>query len=1611
MGLFSFIFGRKEKKDNKVQSHRQEPRRNSEPVSSQYSHESSDWQNSSLEEGLDLEGTISKVLGCGILVDVGRGLGFVHVSNMSCGFLTKEDIAAFYHEGQKVHVVVLGYNEKKQLQLGIKQILKCEYEEGEEIMVLVRRKSETNGLESITTDENHIKCFIPADELSWKQDKDADDFIGQSITVKVLRFNTGFKRLTGSIRQMTDPWTTPNDIKEGKCIEVRVTAHQDKGILISTINEGIPGRIFKNQITWLVADDDITNDDYPKINDIVRAVVTKFNPQAKKLNCSLRELQPNPWYSMQAGKVVSGTVINGEPGNYTVRLENGIKCKCGDKVKMPLRQSIEFMVKTVDTISRTAEVSKQAIDDNLQKMNTINDFFNNRVVRRHAFIIKGVVLFPQDVLCDGNPIAMPFALKFIDYVNSHPECLIKYKEIGEISTPQANYTRIMVDVRDLGYHASLSDIDALRNAEVNVRNIVTKTENGYIVQVACRLGYIAKGNLDATENIAEEQKARFVAFGDELCLDRIDIEHEDIEGSKAAESNTNLFHLDNDEIEVLDENDRAIIEAFEDSNPKVNKENINRVDLKLYVSYNPDTMPQLRNFLESDPDYFASNNFWLTSSKNEKDIQSICIYDHRNVMLVCSANDRFISVHDFYHDRQLAYAQQELNHNKHPLFLPANNLHLCKMFDVPGSFNAEEVRLNIARQYDIFTRILPNLSKKIIANKRTIGRDYITMSQYLKYQQNIERKRLQGIELTVDSNHIRVGAKEGSREVGLYVSDIQCGKFFTDESDTQSVKVLMNGDRKCQYIMIYRTDKPDEFFLFFKREVDLKAFKENGIIIQPNANVYHLQIQQESVSNFVDKSDMLTRLEKGEIKTPTTDNSFSFFDSKFNNVEPENNQPLAIRKAVGNKDIFLIQGPPGTGKTSVIVEIIRQLVKKGQRVLVCSQAHSAVRNIYDRLRKADNNINIGFLDEDDTMRPVSFKDHQLFLEHNINLVRELAHGNDDKAKLLCSEYEKTYSDYLQKKFSTMHKYLVQYFKDVVHDSTDVEKLITEFKEEIMHLAEKQNGFYAAGHVSSLQVVMATCIGIGTDRDIKNSGVRFDTLIVDEAGKANLAETNVPMQLASKYILVGDDNQLPPYMDSEDVKDFKLSDEAKGLDEVNVEEALGMSLFEYFLKHPQFPKENEVLLNYQYRMNPNLGDKISDLFYGGKLHNGRGTERQNCDMNGFPDAVTFIDTGETRNINKYNPYEVNQGNGSICNPCEIGIICQYIIPSLENLKQMNGDITIGIIAPYNAQVRELRKALKDRHSSLADCVYTIDNVQGQEYDIVIVSFVRAFALRAGKKVGFLDDLRRLNVALSRAKKKLIMVGNIPTLTNIGAHYKYHVDNRWQPVEIFKRIAADATLHHADLNSIDKLDKNNIRPGYVFKDSTIHYVQKGNRTCCYFDALVGNETLRFALPDNLGLTEGTQCDVRFIALHDKKSDRPVFGIADPVIVSHDADRGIVRLADGSEKSVVFNRGKLITILLTGDLAGVSLPLILKEGIAGLNYQKLKERALHFPHQPGDKVQGKVIAKTDKALYIDCHVALGTISTNYYKAKMLDVGDTVTCRLWKKKDNSMTVALNLI
>ena len=176
------------------------------------------------------------------------------------------------------------------------------------------------------------------------------------------------------------------------------------------------------------------------------------------------------------------------------------------------------------------------------------------------------------------------------------------------------------------------------------------------------------------------------------------------------------------------------------------------------------------------------------------------------------------------------------------------------------------------------------------------------------------------------------------------------------------------------------------------------------------------------------------------------------------------------------------------------------------------------------------------------------------------------------------------------------------------------------------------------------------------------------------------------------------------------------------------------------------------------------------------------------------------------------------------------------------------MTVGIIAPYKEQVQQIKKALGRIHSVLKDSVYTVDNVQGQEYDVVVLSFVRAFS--ENRKVGFLDDLRRLNVALSRAKKKLIMIGHLDTLTRPSAHRLYNIEENLQPVEIFKRISADATIQKAELNSIDKLRKYGIEEGHIFRECRI--VVDGKK--CGFLMKLGDEELRFTLPAIKGLKNG-------------------------------------------------------------------------------------------------------------------------------------------------------------
>lgn len=1554
-----------------------------------------------VEKGTRREGTIRKILSNGLIVDIGIDQGIVFLSNISCQFMTEKDLRDFFYCGQKVNVIILGYDEKDRLRLGMKQLQTLTYKEGGKATVKVKRI--TNGVECVTCDGNNIKCFIPENELSWTGDLDASDLLNMEIDVKIISIDDrdGKYKMRCSLKQMTkNPWEDVIDIREGSVIEVKVVKHDKNGIRIVTIKEGLPGYIHKNQVTWMKPDNDVTESDYPDIGKTIRVLVRKYQCKEKILTCSIRDLTPNPWDQLKVGMTIKGKAIYGRPKEYIVKLNNGITGHCNDDILINCGMEYDFQLISINPNSRTIVVSKEAENIMKKDANDVKKFFEIRGPKNHSFIYEDKILLPQDILCDGETIAMPYAIAWISYFNNYPSKLNKYIVISTVKTKTGSIKSfISIDIRNYGYTSYITDERSLMNSSYKVK-IGIPTENGFLVQAVGRIGYIRKEAIPTELDFSKEELyVQFVSINRHKQIDFLTVNTQE----SPVNNNNNIFDLSNDETSVLDDTDKAVLEALKSDCPGLNKKNCNRISEKVYICYDANSQSRLQDFLDKNADYFSTNNFWLTSHFDQMGSQTLLIFNNDDIMLECRATDKRICVLNFYSHRMQTEMQNKLNCNTKALILPASHLELFKTYDIPLTFDAAKVRLLLSHQYDVYTHMLPNLRKKVLEKKRDIGKDYMVMSKYLEYQQSIETERLGGKEVSVNSSHVTIGSQEGSLSPKLIITEPQCSSLLQGEEENQLVKVTKNGTEKEEYAILSDGDNDDEYILSLKSATDLGAYCNDGFVLTPNANIFHLRVQQKSIDDFIYKNELLEKLDSGNLKEPLVDENITFFDQKFNNVETGNNQPVAIRKAIGNQDIFLIQGPPGTGKTSVIVEIIRQLVNRGEKVLVCSQAHSAVKNIYDRLVVADSTMRIGNLDIETTMKPIDHKNYMFFLNHNLELLKELSQGHVEEALQLCDSYANGYSENVCNDFMEAHKYLVKYYNSREYEVEDLKGLIADYKEEIEQLTSDNNTFYTASHINSLQVVLGTCIGVGTDRGIYKSGAKFDTLIIDEAGKANLAETNVPMHLASKYILVGDENQLPPYMDTEEIKDFKESDDAKELYDGNVEKALGMSLFEYFLKHPNFPPESRVLLNYQYRMNPAIGDKISSLFYHEKLLNGRGTEKQDCDISGLNGTVLFFDTGNTNNRNYYDPYEKNAGNGSIWNPCEIEILIKDILPKLEGALQIDNDITIGIIAPYKEQVRHIKNALGKMHSVLKDSVYTIDNVQGQEYDIVVLSFVRAFCEK-NRKVGFLDDLRRLNVALSRAKKKLIMIGHLNTLTRPKAHRAYTIEEKLQPVEIFKRISADATIQRTELNSIDKLRKYGIEEGHIFKACPI-IVDNGK---CGFFMKLGEEQVRFTLPNISGLQSGDVYDVQFKAYSSSWDNRPVFRII-PLsvkveILEHDKESGRIRLENGNVLNVRFQRKKsrlFSQILGDGNLCDSYLPFNIIGNTASLDEDKLQKKVKMWHYAKGTKMSARVIMTNTKCIYILCKNIIGIIFKLGSSERFDDIhiGDVINCEVYTK------------
>ncbi|TCC92402.1 hypothetical protein EZ428_11830 [Pedobacter frigiditerrae] len=594
------------------------------------------------------------------------------------------------------------------------------------------------------------------------------------------------------------------------------------------------------------------------------------------------------------------------------------------------------------------------------------------------------------------------------------------------------------------------------------------------------------------------------------------------------------------------------------------------------------------------------------------------------------------------------------------------------------------------------------------------------------------------------------------------------------------------------------------FILTFLKEIKLSLL-DNGFYLDKRVSKKQFQLQRSIIQDFLENKIKIDHIEsmliKGDkIHTPhLAQVTFKNPDLlRTEQDQPDNNQVSAVKKAIGNQNIFLIQGPPGTGKTTVIAEIIQQLTEQGEKILVAGQNHVAVDNVLEKISR-DPKLNLLRVGNPDRVDPNLLKysidylaeDHKVdfrrFLTNQVNLAKQyfqlLVQGVETEkireqfkawVELCAEQYEKMQAVYRERHFVFRETLLML-------TAVEIEKSIRALENWIQSIQSEYETLLKPLIYSNVDVVFATCIGIKTDQVFKYSAFKFDTVIIDEAGKANIAESLVAIELGKKVILVGDQMQLPPYMDSalideNDPQSFPRSRYGGDFQPKEIEHALKTSFFEFIINRipkREFPRENLELLNYQHRMHPNIGEFISEAFYGGKVKMGSRTHLNHLALPApFDKEIIFIDTS-----NAQNPYEQNDGF-SAKNNLEAESIAESILPTLFN--NSVAPQSIAVIAPYKSQVSNIKRYI----NGAAACTFknidvsTLDSFQGMEYDIIIFSFTRSVDHRKAQKVdgknkyskvGFLDDARRLNVAFSRAKKKLILIGNALTLGDRRSHY--------------------------------------------------------------------------------------------------------------------------------------------------------------------------------------------------------------------------------------------------
>ncbi|WP_337499184.1 AAA domain-containing protein [Segatella sp.] len=474
---------------------------------------------------------------------------------------------------------------------------------------------------------------------------------------------------------------------------------------------------------------------------------------------------------------------------------------------------------------------------------------------------------------------------------------------------------------------------------------------------------------------------------------------------------------------------------------------------------------------------------------------------------------------------------------------------------------------------------------------------------------------------------------------------------------------------------------------------------------------------------------------------------FSFEPMKFPWLNPT--QERAVNEVLWAKDVAIVHGPPGTGKTTTLVEAINETLMRESQVLVCAQSNMAVDWISEKL-----------------------------VDRGINVLRI---GNPTRVndKMLGFTYERrfeSHTDYPQ--LWAIRKAIRELRKNRKKGSENYHQKMDRLKSRAAEIELRIN----AELFGEARVIACTLVGSAHHL---LEGMKFGTLFIDEAAQALEAACWIPMKRASRVILAGDHCQLPPT-----VKSIAA-----------LRAGLGKTLMERIAENKP---EVVTLLKIQYRMNDEIMRFSSDWFYGGKVESAPQIKYRS--VLDYDHPITWIDTSNEENQITIEGEDAPEDSASTASSVsaanqnsDLNFKEQFVGESFGRINKAEAELTlltlaeyftkigkqrvleeridVGIISPYRAQVQYLKKLIKKyeffKPYRRLISVNTVDGFQGQERDVILISLVRS---NDEGQIGFLKDLRRMNVAMTRARMKLIILGNKDTMTKHPFYKKL-----WEYVE--------------------------------------------------------------------------------------------------------------------------------------------------------------------------------------------------------------------------------------